>query len=64
MKHNREQTITLEFQIRTGHGRGGGGMGHDLFEHCLISAIKYSCTIYKYINIIQEYQRNKNIHNT
>ena len=63
MKHNREQTITLEFEISWGRGMGVGDV-HDLFEHCLISAIKYSSTIYKYINITQGYQRNKIINNT
>ena len=49
VKHNREQTITLEFEIGTGHGRGGCDMIY--FSIDLISAIKYSCTRYKYINI-------------
>ena len=49
VKHNREQTITLEFEIGTGHGRGGCDMIY--FRIDLISAIKYSCTRYKYINI-------------
>ena len=26
MKHNREQTITLEFEMGAGHGRGGCDM--------------------------------------
>ena len=62
VKHNREQTITLEFEIGTGHGRGGCDMIY--LSIVLFSAIKYSCIIYKYINITQGYQRNKNIHNT
>ena len=55
VKHNREQTITLEFKM--GHGPGGCDMIY--LSIVLISAIKYSCTIYKYINITQGYQRNK-----
>ena len=53
VKHNHEQTITLEFEMGTGHGRGGYGIVY--LSIVLISAIKYSCTIYKYINITQGY---------
>ena len=51
-KHNREQTITPEFEIGTGHGRGGCDMIY--LSIILISAIKYSCTIYIYINITRD----------
>ena len=48
---------------RDGHGRGGCDMIY--LSIVLISAIKYSCTIYKYINITQGNKKiNKNIHNT
>ena len=33
VKHNREQTITLEFEISWGRGMGVGDVA-DLFEHC------------------------------
>ena len=62
MKHNGAQTIILEFEIGT--GRGGGGCDMTYLSIVLIGAIKYSCTIYRYINITQGYQRNKNIHHT
>ena len=62
VKHNREQTITPEFEIGKGQGRGGCDMIY--LSIVLINAIKYSCTIYKYINITRGYQRNKNIHNS
>ena len=32
VKHNRERTITLEFEMRT--GGGAWGIWRDLFEHC------------------------------
>ena len=62
MKHNGEQIITLEFEIGMGHGRGGCDTIY--LSIVLMGAIKYSCTIYKYINITQGYQRSKTIHNT
>ena len=62
VKHNGEQTVTLEFEIGTEHGCGGCDMIY--LSIVLIGAIKHLCTIYKYINITQGYQRNKNIYNT
>ena len=43
VKHNREQTITLEFEMGTGRGCGGCDMIY--LSIVLISAIKYSCSI-------------------
>ena len=41
VKHNREQTITLEFK----KGRGRGGFDMIYLSIILINAIKYSCTL-------------------
>ena len=43
VKHNRERTITLEFEMGTVPGRGGCDMIY--LSIVLINVIKYSCTI-------------------